>query len=70
MKNDLLNAMIHMSLNEPPIHDKEADSFLNKVMDIYVSESHYKVLKLYSEKSVSAITSRKAGSIEVLSNYL
>ena len=37
MKNDLLNALIHVSLNGPPIHSKEADTLLNKVADKYVS---------------------------------
>ena len=38
MKNDLLNALIDISSNEPSIHSKEANILLNKVTDIYVSE--------------------------------
>ena len=34
MKNDLSKALIHISLNGPPVHSKEADILLNKVTDI------------------------------------
>ena len=34
MHNDLLNALSHVSLNEPPMHNKEGDSSLQKVTDI------------------------------------
>ena len=34
MKNDLLNALIHILLNGPPVHSKVAYILLNKVTDI------------------------------------
>ena len=63
MKNDLLNALIHISLNGPPVHSKEADILLNKVTDIYVSQCHYKVPTVYSKTSVSSSTSTQTQAI-------
>ena len=66
----MLNALIHISSNEPSIHSKEANILLNKVTDIYVSERRYKVPKFCYEKSVSGNTSTKTGTIEILSDSI
>ena len=65
MKNDLLNALIHVSLNGPSIHSKEADTLLNKVADKYVSQRHYKVPNIYSQRSDSSSTSTQTHAIDV-----
>ena len=65
MKNDLLNALIHVSLNGPPIHSKEADTLLNEVADKYVSQRHYKVPNIYSQRSDSSSTSTQTHAIDV-----
>ena len=63
MKNDFLNALIHISLNGPPVHSKEADILLNKVTDRNVSQCHYKVPTVYSKTSVSSSTSTQTQAI-------
>ena len=48
MKNDILNALLHISLNGPPANSKDADNLINRVVDLYVKEKHYKVPQIHS----------------------
>lgn len=68
--NDLLNALSHISLNEPPMHNKEGDSSLNKVTDIYVSKHHYKGPKRDYDRNVSNSASTQTNTIEFLSDSI
>ena len=45
MKNDMLNALINISLNGPPVNTKEADDLIQRVVQKYIDECHYKVPK-------------------------
>ena len=49
MRNDMLNALMHISLNGPPLHSKEADNLLIKVAEKYTNESHYKIPNVHSQ---------------------
>ena len=47
MKNDLLNGLLHISLNGPPFGSPEAEDLLNRVVDKYCEEKHNKKPTLY-----------------------
>ena len=36
MKNDLLNALLHMFMNGPPANSPEAERLINRVVDKYI----------------------------------
>ena len=57
MKNDLLNAFMHISINGPPLHSKEAAILISRVSEQYALEPHRKVPKLFSESSNATSTS-------------
>ena len=48
MNNDMLNALLHISINGPPANTKEADELISRVVDIYVKQKLYKVPHLHS----------------------
>ena len=48
MKNDLLNALLHVSMNSSPVNSKEVDDLITRVVDKYVKDRHYKVPTIYS----------------------
>ena len=48
MKNDLLNAFMHISINGPPLHTKEADAFISRVAEQYALGRHRKVAEQYA----------------------
>lgn len=56
MKNDLLNGLLHISMNGPPVNSKEADSLISRVVDRYVHENHYKVPTIYSTVATTMST--------------
>ena len=43
MKNDLLNSLLHISINGPPANSKEADQLLERVCNVYANEKHKKI---------------------------
>ena len=51
MKNDLLNAFMHISINGPPLHSKEAAVLIIRVSEQNALEPHRKIQKLFSESS-------------------
>ena len=59
MKNDLLNALPHVSMNGPPVNSKETDDLITRVIDKYVKERHYKVPTIYS-----AVTNTSSSSTQ------
>ena len=67
MKNELLRALIQISLNRSTIHSKEVDSLLNNVTNIYVSKCHYKVPKLFYEGKISSSINTQTDIITFLS---
>ena len=50
MKNDLLNALLHISLNGPPVGSSDAESLLNRVVDKYCEEKHSKRPSIYGPR--------------------
>ena len=50
MKNDVLNALLHISLNGPPVNSPEADALIERVTDEYSQQKHRKAPKIYIEK--------------------
>ena len=43
MKNDLLNALLHISMNGPPVNSPEAEHLISKVVEQYCEQKHNKV---------------------------
>ena len=48
MKNDLLNSLLHISINGPSANSKEADQLLERVCNAYANEKHKKIPQVYS----------------------
>ena len=49
MKNDVLNSLLHISINGPGVNIKEADNLISQVVKKYINQVHYKVLKEFTE---------------------
>ena len=56
MKNDLLNALLHISLNGPAVNSPESAHLLERVTNIYAEQNHRKVPKIYGERRVGKST--------------
>ena len=50
MKNDMLNGLLHISMNGPPPNSAEADHLINRVVDKYCQQNHNKVPNIYVER--------------------
>ena len=57
MNNDMLNGLIHISMNGPPVNTKEADELIERVVDKFIQEKHYKVPNSYAKPSTATSTS-------------
>ena len=47
MKVDLLNSLLHISINGPPANG-EPDQLLERLCNAYANEKHKKILQVYS----------------------
>ena len=43
MKNDLLNSLLHISINDPSENSTETDQLLERVCNAYANEKHKKI---------------------------
>ena len=57
MKNDLLNSLLHISINGPPTNSKEADQLLERVCNACANEKHKKISQIYSLGKTEASSS-------------
>ena len=62
MKNDLLNSLLHISINGPPANSKEADQLLERVCNAYANEKHKKMPQVYSLGKTGAWSSTQTGN--------
>lgn len=53
LKNDLLNALMLISINGPPVNTKEADEVISRAAENYSVQKHRKVPSLVSEQKLS-----------------
>ena len=56
MKNDVLNSLLHISINGPGVNIKEADNLISQVVEKYINQVHYKVLKEFTEATSRTVT--------------
>ena len=63
MKNDMLNGLIHISMNGPPVNTKKSDELIERVVDKYIKERHYKVPSSYSKPSTTTSSSASTQTI-------
>ena len=52
MKNELLNSLLHISINGPSAKSKEAHQLLERVCNAYVNEKHKKTPQICSLSNV------------------
>ena len=64
MKNDLLNSLLHMSINGPSANSKEADQILKRVCNAYPNEKHKKIPQFYSLGKTEASSSKTENNVE------
>ena len=57
MKNDLLNSLLHVSINGPSANSKEADQLLQRVCNAYANEKHKEIPQVYSVGKTKASSS-------------
>ena len=62
MKNDLLNSLLHISINGPPANSKEAYQLLERVCNVYANEKHKKMPQVYSLGKTGASSSTQTGN--------
>ena len=52
MKNDLFNALLHISMNGPAANSPEAKQLINRVVEQYVDQNPYKLPQIYIPKQI------------------
>ena len=52
-KNDLLNALLHISMNDPPVSSPEAEHLISRVVEQYCEQKHNKVPQIYVTSKIS-----------------
>ena len=57
MKNDLLNSLLHISINGPSANSKEAHKLLERVRHAYANEKHKKIPQVNSIGKTDASSS-------------
>ena len=57
MKNDLLNSLLHISINGPSANSKEAHKLLERVRHAYANEKHKKIPQINSKGKTDASSS-------------
>ena len=63
MKNDLLNSLLHISINGPSANRKEADQLLERVCNAYTTnEKHKNIPQVYSLGKIEASSSTQTKS--------
>ena len=65
MKTDLLNGLLHISINGPPVNSKEADNLIMRVVDKYVNQRHYKAPTIYTAVTTTSSSSTQTETVEV-----
>ena len=50
MKNDLLNAMLHITINGPAANSPEAEQLINRVVERYIDQNPHKLPQIYTPK--------------------
>ena len=68
MKNDLLNLLLHISVNGPPANSKEADQLLERVCSAYANEKHKKIPQVNSLGKTEASSSAQTENNVVFKN--
>ena len=56
-KNDLLNSLLHISINGPSANNKEADQLLERVCNAYANVRQKKIQQVYSLGKIEASSS-------------
>ena len=65
VKNDLLNSLLHRTINAPSANIKEADQFLERVCVAYTNEKHKKIPQVYSlEKTEASCSTQTENNVE------
>ena len=64
MKNDLLNALLHISLNGPLVNSPEAACLIDRVTEQYSEQNHRRVPKIYTGRKVGSTTSTQTEVVE------
>ena len=54
MKNDLLSALLHISINGPPVNCNDSEAIITKAVHRYSNEIHHKAPYLLSEHRKSS----------------
>lgn len=65
MKNDILNALLHISMNGPPVNSSEEDDLLTRVVEKYCEQRQNKVPNLYVNKKQTSTIQTQTIEIEV-----
>ena len=63
MKNDVLNSLLHISINGPAVNSKEADNLISRVVEKYINQVHYKVPKEFTEATSRTATTSSTQTI-------
>ena len=64
MKTDLLNGLLHITINGSPVNSKEADNLM-RVVDKYVNQRHYKAPTIYTAITTTSSSSTQTETVEV-----
>ena len=53
MKNDLLNALLHISMNGPPVNSPKVEHLISRVVEQYCEQKHNKVPQIYVTSKIN-----------------
>ena len=65
MKNDLLNALLHISMNGPAANSLEAEQLINRVVERYIDQNPCKVPQIYTPKQIKNAVSTQTEVMDI-----
>ena len=65
MKNDLLNALLHISMNGLPANSPQAERLINRVVDQYIEQRHNNVPQIYVTRKIGNTVCTQTETIDV-----
>ena len=65
MKNDLLNALLHIFMNGPAANSPEAKQLINRVVEQYTDQNPYRVPQIYTLKQIKNTISTQTEVIDI-----
>ena len=65
MENDLLNALLHISMNSPPVNSPEAKHLISRVVEQYCEQKHNKIPQIYVMSKINRTLCTQTEKVDI-----